>query len=237
MVGRPKHFYSIYEKMKSQAVDFSQILDLEAIRVIVPTVQACYAVLGEVHSMWLPLPNMFTDYIAKPKPNMYQSLHTKVLGPHGQPLEVQIRTWEMHRIAEVGIAAHWQYKEGGKPDLAFERKIAWLRSLLEGQSEAKNEADWLESLKVDLFKDQVFVFTPAGDIIDLPAGSTPIDFAYRIHTDLGSRCAGAKVNGRLVPLTYQFSSGDVAEIIVKREPETQPGLAENRRQQSRAQQN
>lgn len=214
VVGRPKHFYSIYYKMKSQAVDFSQILDLEAIRVVVETVQACYAVLGEVHSMWLPLPNMFTDYIAKPKPNMYQSLHTKVVGPHGQPLEVQIRTWDMHRTAEVGIAAHWQYKEGGKHDMAFEKKITWLRSLLEGQSETKSE-DWLESLKIDLFKDQVFVFTPAGDIIDLPGGSTPIDFAYRIHTDLGARCAGAKVNGRLVPLTYQFSSGDVAEIIVR----------------------
>jgi len=215
VVGRPKHFYSIYNKMKSQAVDFQQILDLEAIRVIVNTVQGCYAVLGEVHSMWLPLPNMFTDYIAKPKPNLYQSLHTKVLGPHGQPLEVQIRTWEMHRTSEVGVAAHWQYKEGGKPDLEFEKKISWLRSLLDSQSEAKSEADWLESLKMDLFKDQVFVFTPAGDIIDLPAGSTPIDFAYRIHTDLGARCAGAKVNGRMVPLNYQFANGDVGEIIVR----------------------
>ena len=215
VVGRPKHFFSIYNKIKTQDVDFNQILDLEAIRVIVNTVQACYAVLGEVHSQWLPLPNMFTDYIAKPKPNMYQSLHTKVVGPHGQPLEVQIRTWEMHRIAEVGIAAHWHYKEGGSRDVEFERKLTWLRGLIDLQSEAKSEVDWLESLKVDLFKDQVFVFTPAGDIIDLPAGSTPIDFAYRIHTDLGARCAGAKVNGRLVPLTYQFSNGDVVEIIVR----------------------
>jgi GTP pyrophosphokinase len=215
VVGRPKHFYSIYYKMKNQDVDFSQILDLEAVRVVVNTVPACYAVLGEVHNQWLPLSNMFTDYIAKPKPNLYQSLHTKVVGPHGQPLEVQIRTREMHRIAEVGIAAHWHYKEGGTRDVEFERKLTWVRGLLDLQAEAKSEVDWLESLKVDLFKDQVFVFTPAGDIIDLPAGSTPIDFAYRIHTDLGARCAGAKVNGRLVPLTYQFINGDVAEIIVR----------------------
>ncbi|MHB9026744.1 MAG: RelA/SpoT family protein [Armatimonadota bacterium] len=215
VIGRPKHFYSIYTKMKTQDIDFSQIMDLEAIRIVVNTVQACYAVLGEVHSMWLPLPNMFTDYIAKPKLNLYQSLHTKVVGPHGQPLEVQIRTWEMHRTAEVGIAAHWHYKEGGSRDVDFESKLAWLRGLLDSQNEAKSEADWLESIKVDLFKDQVFVFTPAGDIIDLPAGSTPIDFAYRIHTDIGSRCSGAKVNGRLVPLSYKFENGDVAEIIVR----------------------
>jgi len=213
--GRPKHFYSIYLKMRNQDVDFNQILDMEAVRVIVNTVQECYAALGEVHSLWLPLPNMFTDYIAKPKPNLYQSLHTKVIGPHGQPLEVQIRTADMHRTAEVGIAAHWRYKEGGGRDVEFERKVAWLRSLLEMQAEAKSEVDWLDALKVNLFKDQVFVFTPAGDIIDLPAGSTPIDFAYRIHTDLGAKCAGAKVNGRLVPLTYQFQNGDVAEIIVR----------------------
>jgi GTP pyrophosphokinase len=215
VVGRPKHFYSIYNKMKSQDIDFTQILDLEAIRVVVNTIQACYAVLGEVHSQWIPLPNMFTDYIATPKSNMYQSLHTKVIGPNGQPLEVQIRTWEMHRIAEVGIAAHWHYKEGGSRDVEFERKLAWIRGLLDLRAESKNEEDWLESLKVDLFNDQVFVLTPAGDIIDLPAGSTPIDFAYRIHTDLGAKCAGAKVNGHLVPLTYQFANGDVAEIIVR----------------------
>jgi guanosine-3',5'-bis(diphosphate) 3'-pyrophosphohydrolase len=215
VVGRPKHFFSIYNKMNSQDIDFSQILDLEAIRVVVSSIPACYAILGEVHSLWLPLPNMFTDYIAKPKPNMYQSLHTKVVGPNGQPLEVQIRTWEMHRIAEAGIAAHWRYKEGGSRDVEFEKKLAWIRGLLDLQQEAKNDADWMESLKVDLFKDQVFVFTPAGDIIDLPAGSTPIDFAFRIHTDLGARCAGAKVNGRIVPLTYKFSNGDVVEIIVR----------------------
>ncbi len=215
VVGRPKHFYSIYNKMKSQAVDFNQILDLDAIRVIVNTVPACYAVLGEVHSQWLPLPNMFTDYIAKPKPNRYQSLHTKVIGPLGQPLEVQIRTWDMHRTAEVGIAAHWHYKEGGSRDVEFDSKLAWVRGLLDLHAESKNQVDWLESLKVDLFKDQVFVFTPAGDIIDLPAGATPVDFAYRIHTDLGARCAGAKVNGRLVPLNHQFTNGDVAEIIVR----------------------
>ncbi|MHB9132779.1 MAG: RelA/SpoT family protein [Armatimonadota bacterium] len=215
VVGRPKHFYSIYNKMRTQDVDFNQILDLEAIRVVVNNVQACYAVLGEVHSLWLPLPNMFTDYIAKPKPNMYQSLHTKVVGPHGQPMEVQIRTWDMHRTAEGGIAAHWRYKEGTNRDVEFESKLEWLRRLLDLQAESKNEVDWLEALKVNLFKDQVFVFTPAGDIVDLPAGSTPIDFAFRIHTDIGARCAGAKVNGRLVPLTYQFANGDVVEIIVR----------------------
>jgi GTP pyrophosphokinase len=226
VVGRPKHFYSIYTKMRSQDVDFRQILDLEAIRVVVDTVNACYAALGEVHNLWIPLPGMFTDYIAKPKPNQYQSLHTKVIGPHGQPLEVQIRTWEMHKTAEMGIAAHWHYKEGGARDVHFEDKIAWLRGLIEahggegrpmpeGGEEARSEADWLEELKRDLFKDQVFVFTPNGDIIDLPAGSTPIDFAYRIHTDLGARCSGARVNGRLVPLSYRFSNGDVVEIIVR----------------------
>jgi len=215
VVGRPKHFYSIYNKMKTQAVDFNQILDLEAIRVIVNTVPACYAALGEVHTQWLPLPNMFADYIAKPKLNLYQSLHTKVVGPNGQPLEVQIRTWDMHRTAEVGIAAHWHYKEGGHRDIEFEKKLAWIRGLLDLQAEAKSEVEWLESLKMDLYKDQVFVFTPAGDIIDLPAEATPIDFAYRIHTDLGARCAGAKVNGRLVPLNYKFSNGDVVEIIVR----------------------
>jgi GTP pyrophosphokinase len=215
VIGRPKHFFSIYNKMREQDVDFAQILDLEAIRVVVDTVPECYSVLGEVHTMWMPLRDMFTDYIAKPKPNLYQSLHTKVLGPHGQPLEVQIRTREMHKIAEMGIAAHWHYKEGGSRDVQFEQKLAWVRGLLEGHSDAGNEADWLESLKADLFKDQVFVFTPAGDIVDLPAGATPIDFAYRIHTDIGARCAGAKVNGRLVPLDHQFQNGDVAEIIVK----------------------
>lgn len=214
VVGRPKHFYSIYNKMKNQSLNFEEILDLEAIRVIVNSEKECYEVLGQVHRMWMPLQNMFTDYIARPKMNNYQSLHTKVIGPSGQLLEVQIRTKEMHRVAEVGIAAHWNYKEGGSSDVETDQKMAWIRGLLELQTESKNDVDWLESIKLDLFKDQVFVFTPAGDIIDLPAGSTPIDFAFRIHTDVGTRCAGAKVNGILVPLSYTFVNGDVAEIIV-----------------------
>ncbi len=222
--GRPKHFYSIYQKMQQQAVDFDQILDLEAIRVIVNTETECYTALGVVHSLWLPLPDMFTDYIAKPKSNMYQSLHTKVIGPHGGPMEVQIRTWAMHRRAEYGVAAHWRYKEGRGGDLEADAKLAWLRQLLELHSDLRDPQEWLESLKLDLFKDQVFVFTPKGDVIDLPAGSTPVDFAYRIHTEVGHRCAGARVNGRMVPLDYVFKNGDVAEIITSSRPDARPSL-------------
>jgi len=222
--GRPKHFYSIYQKMQRQSVDFDQILDLEAIRVIVNTEPECYTALGVVHSLWLPLPNMFTDYVAKPKSNMYQSLHTKVVGPHGQPMEVQIRTWAMHRRAEYGVAAHWRYKEGGSGDLEAESKLSWLRQLLELQGDLRDPQEWLESLKLDLFKDQVFVFTPKGDVIDLPAGSTPVDFAYRIHTQVGHSCVGAKVNGRMVPLSYVFENGDVAEIITSSRRNAGPSL-------------
>lgn len=223
VVGRPKHFFSIYNKMAKQGVDFRQILDLEAIRILVDNIPACYAVLSVVNNLWVPMPGTFFDYIARPKTNHYQSLHLKVIVPsHGQPLEVQIRTWQMHRIAEVGVAAHWHYKEGSEHDVAFDDKIAWLRGFLESYTEGREEGDWLEVAKRDLFKDQVFVFTPAGDIIDLPSGSTPIDFAYRIHTDLGSKCSGARVNGRLVPLSYQFNNGDVVEIIVR--PNQRPSL-------------
>jgi GTP pyrophosphokinase len=213
--GRPKHFYSIYHKMKSQSVDFEQILDLLAIRVIVETIPECYAVLGEVHALWIPLPDMFTDYIAKPKSNMYQALHTKVVGPRGEPLEVQIRTKEMHRTAEYGVASHWRYKEQST-DTALDEKLAWVRQLLELQSDAKDSREWLDSLKVDLFKDQVFAFTPKGDVVDLPAGSTPVDFAYRIHTDVGHRCVGARVNGKIVPLNRVFKNGDVVEIVTSK---------------------
>jgi GTP pyrophosphokinase len=222
--GRPKHFYSIYQKMQKQAVDFDQILDLEAIRVIVNTETECYTVLGVVHSLWLPLPDMFTDYIAKPKPNMYQSLHTKVIGPTGSPMEIQIRTWAMHRRAEYGVAAHWRYKEGRGSDLEADTKLSWLRQLLDLHTDLRDPHEWLESLKLDLFKDQVFVFTPKGDVIDLPAGSTPIDFAYRIHTEVGNRCVGARVNGRMVPLSYVFRNGDVAEIITSSRPDAKPSL-------------
>ncbi len=222
--GRPKHFYSIYQKMQKQAVDFDQILDLEAIRVIVNTETECYTVLGVVHSLWLPLPDMFTDYIAKPKPNMYQSLHTKVIGPGGSPMEIQIRTWAMHRRAEYGVAAHWRYKEGRAGDLEADTKLSWLRQLLDLHTDLRDPHEWLESLKLDLFKDQVFVFTPKGDVIDLPAGSTPVDFAYRIHTEVGHRCVGARVNGRMVPLNYVFRNGDVVEIITSSRPEARPSL-------------
>jgi GTP pyrophosphokinase len=222
--GRPKHFYSIYLKMQTQAVDFDQILDLEAIRVIVNTENECYTVLGVVHSLWLPLPDMFTDYIAKPKPNMYQSLHTKVIGPGGGPIEIQIRTWAMHRRAEYGVASHWRYKEGRGGDLETDTKLSWLRQLLDLHTDLRDPQEWLESLKLDLFKDQVFVFTPKGDVIDLPAGSTPVDFAYRIHTEVGHQCAGARVNGRMVPLNYVFRNGDVVEIITSSRPEARPSL-------------
>ena len=222
--GRPKHFYSIYLKMQKEAVDFDQILDLEAIRVIVNTETECYTVLGVVHSLWLPLPDMFTDYVAKPKSNMYQSLHTKAVGPNGAPMEVQIRTWAMHRRAEYGVAAHWRYKEGRGGDLEADTKLSWLRQLLDLHTDLRDPHEWLESLKLDLFTDQVFVFTPKGDVIDLPAGSTPVDFAYRIHTEVGNRCVGAKANGRMVPLDYVFKNGDVAEIMTSSRPEARPSL-------------
>jgi guanosine-3',5'-bis(diphosphate) 3'-pyrophosphohydrolase len=222
--GRPKHFYSVYQKMQQQAVDFDQILDLEAIRVVVNTETECYTALGVVHSLWLPLPDMFTDYIAKPKSNMYQSLHTKVIGPHGGPMEVQIRTWAMHRRAEYGVAAHWRYKEGRSRDLEADTKLSWLRQIVDLQSDLRDPHEWLESLKLDLFKDQVFVFTPKGDVIDLPAGSTPVDFAYRIHTEVGNHCVGARVNGRMLPLQYQFKNGDVAEIMTSPRPDARPSL-------------
>lgn len=212
--GRPKHIYSIYRKMQRKGLDFDQIYDVQGVRVIVDTVGDCYASLGVVHSLWTPIPGEFDDYIATPKDNMYQSLHTAVVGPDGKPLEVQIRTHEMHRTAEYGIAAHWRYKEGSKQrDIAFEKKIAWLRSLMEWRQEVASASEFLDSMKTDVFQDRVYVFTPKGEIIDLPAGSTPIDFAYHIHSEIGDRCRGAKVNGRLVSLDYQLRTGDQVEII------------------------
>ncbi len=212
--GRPKHFYSIYKKMQKDHKDLSEIYDLSAIRVIVDTVKDCYGVLGVVHSQWKPLPGRFKDYIAMPKSNMYQSLHTTVIGTHGQPFEIQIRTWEMHRVSEHGIAAHWRYKEGNRAaDRDFDQKMAWLRQLLEWHQDLRDPADFVETVKLDVFADEVFVFTPRGDVIDLPAGSVPIDFAYRIHTDVGHRCVGARVNGKMVPLDYKLSNGDIVEIM------------------------
>lgn len=216
VTGRPKHLFSIYNKMREQGKEFDEIYDLMGVRVIVDSVRDCYAVLGMVHALWKPIPGRFKDYIAMPKSNLYQSLHTTVVGPNGEPLEIQIRTWEMHRTAEYGIAAHWRYKEGKPGDREFEEKISWLRQLLDWQREAKDPQDFLEDLKIDLFEDEVFVFTPKGDVKTLPAGSTPVDFAYSVHTDIGHRCVGAKVNGHLVPLNYQLKNGEFVEILTSK---------------------
>lgn len=211
--GRPKHFYSIYHKMHDQGKTFGEIYDLLGIRVIVDTVQDCYEVLGIVHTLWKPIPGRFKDYVAMPKSNMYQSLHTTVIGPEGEPFEVQIRTREMHRTAEYGIAAHWLYKENATDNKDLRDKIAWLRHLIEWQGEMKDSEEFMETLKIGLFMDEVFVFTPRGDVKNLPAGSTPVDFAYSVHSTLGHQCTGAKVNGRLVPLDYQLKNGDIVQII------------------------
>ena len=214
--GRAKHIYSIHQKMERYAAlgkPFDDIHDLLALRVLVNTVPECYSAVGIIHSLWRPLPETFDDYIATPKPNGYQSLHTAVMCLGTTPLEVQIRTREMHYIAEYGVAAHWRYKEGEVKDLQFEKKISWLRQLVEWQRELSGAEEFLESVKTDIFMDQVFVYTPKGEIKDLPRGSTPLDFAYRVHTDLGHRCIGAKVHGRLVPFNYELKNGDVVEII------------------------
>jgi GTP pyrophosphokinase len=213
VTGRPKHIYSIWRKMQKKGKDFERIFDVRAVRVLVGSVRDCYAALGVVHSLWQHIPGEFDDYIATPKENNYRSIHTAVIGPDGKTVEVQIRTREMHDQSELGVAAHWRYKEGARPDKSYDAKIAWLRSLLEWKDEVAEAADFVDQFKSEVFSERVYVFTPKGNIVDLPAGATPLDFAYHIHTDIGHRCRGAKVNGQMVPLTYTLKTGDRVEVL------------------------
>ncbi|MCF7934930.1 MAG: bifunctional (p)ppGpp synthetase/guanosine-3',5'-bis(diphosphate) 3'-pyrophosphohydrolase [Synergistales bacterium] len=213
ITGRAKHFFSIFEKMQRKNLSLEQVYDLLAVRVIVSTITECYTVLGTVHTLWKPIPGQFDDYIANPKNNMYQSLHTTVVGPSGEPLEVQIRTWEMHQIAEYGIAAHWQYKEKRNKTDELDQRLTWVRQALEEQSDAEEPSSFLEHLKEDVLTSEVFVFTPQGDVVNLPNGSTPIDFAYSIHTEVGHKCVGAMVNGRIVSMDYTLQNGDIVRVL------------------------
>ncbi len=215
--GRPKHIYSIYRKMKRKKVDFSEVYDVRAVRILVNDLSDCYAALGIVHSLWQPIPGEFDDYIAHPKGNFYRSLHTAVIGPEDKALEVQIRTGDMHQHAEIGVAAHWRYKDGGKQDARFEEKIAWLRQILEWKEDIHDAGDLMERFKTELFLDTIYVLTPQGKVVSLVAEATPLDFAYRIHTDLGHRCRGAKVDGRITPLNHRLQNGQRVEILVAKE--------------------
>jgi len=217
ITGRPKHIYSIYKKMQEKSKSFEMLMDLRGVRLIVPDKPSCYAALGVIHSHWRPIPHEFDDYIAAPKDNLYQSLHTAVIYDDGKPLEVQIRTREMHQAAEYGIAAHWRYKEkGGKLEENYQQRVNWLRRLMDWRQDVTDAQEFVDGMKTDVFQDRVYVFTPRGDIIDLPAGSTPIDFAYHVHTEIGHRCRGAKVNGRLVTLDYVLKTGDMVEILTSK---------------------
>ena len=211
--GRPKHIYSIWKKMQRKGITFNAVYDVRAIRILVDKVQDCYAALGAIHTIWRHIPNEFDDYVATPKENMYQSIHTAVIGPEGKTLEVQIRSHDMHEHAELGVAAHWSYKEGGKSSKGYDQKIAWLRQLLEWKDESDDAGDFIDRFKSEVFQDRVYVITPQGDIIDLAQGATPLDFAYHIHTDIGHRCRGARVNGRIVNLTYELKSGEQVEVL------------------------
>ena len=214
--GRAKHIYSIWRKMREKGRSLDEIYDVIGFRILVEDRKDCYGALGVVHTMWHPVPGEFDDYIATPKESMYQSLHTAVIGPEGRALEIQIRTKEMHRIAEYGVAAHWRYKEGGRSDARVEAKVAWLRQLMDWRDEVADAEEFVESLKSDVFQEQIYVFTPAGDIIELPAGATPVDFAYRIHTEVGHHCVGAKVNDQLVPLDTKLQNGQVVRIVTSK---------------------
>ena len=214
--GRPKNFYSIYKKMENKGKELAEIYDLIAVRIICDSVRDCYGILGIIHTLWKPIPGRFKDYIAMPKPNMYQSLHTTVIGKTGVPIEIQIRTWEMHFTAEYGIAAHWLYKENGDGEKKS-AELAWLENIKEMQNEFQDSKEFVETVKIDLFSDRVFVFTPKGDVFELPKGSTPIDFAYLVHTDVGHRCIGAKINSKIVPLDYHLRTGDIVEILTSKQ--------------------
>ena len=220
VIGRPKHIYSIWRKMRRKNLAFDEVFDIRAIRIVTDSVVDCYAALGAVHGHWHYIPGEFDDYIATPKDNYYRSLHTAVIGPGAMPLEIQIRTREMHEHSELGVAAHWRYKEGAQRDAAYDRKIEWLRELLSPATESESDSDFLSRVQTDLFEDRVYALTPRGEVVDLPSGATPLDFAYHVHTDLGHRCRGARVNGRIVPLDYRLSNGEVVEII--RGKEVQP---------------